>query len=92
MINEKNVELDEYSKGLDLFSEEFNKTYEEGLKDGTIKRIENIRTFYYSTTHAMLELCKKLSSNAKIVKQDDYVKGCDEILFLAEIILSALKN
>ena len=92
MTNEKGVELIEYSKGLDLFLEEFNKTYEEGLKDGTIKRIENIRTFYYSTTHAMLEMCKKLSANAKIVKQDDYVKGDDEILYLAEIILSALKN
>ena len=91
MTVEAGAELEEYSQGLDLFSDEFNKTYQEGLKDGSIKRIEDIHAFYYSTTHAMLELCKKLSANARIVKQDERIKGDDEIRILAEIVLSALK-
>ena len=91
MTIENNLELEEYSKGLDLFWEEFNRTYQEGLKDGSIKNVEDIRTFYYSTTHAMLELCKKLSGNVRIVQQDNYIKSDDEIFILADIILSALK-
>lgn len=92
MTIENNVKLEEYSKGLDLFLDEFNKTYQEGLKDGSIKSVEDIHAFYYSTTHAMLELCKKLSAKVCIVKQDERIKSDDEIRILAEIILSALKS
>lgn len=91
MTVENGTELEEYSKGLDVFWEEFNKTYVEGLSDGSIKRVDDISVFYYATTHAMLELCKKLSANARIVKQDESVKKDEEIRALAEIVLSALK-
>lgn len=91
MTIEKDANLEEYSKGLDLFWEEFDKTYKEGLKDGSIKRVKDVRTFYYATTHAMLELAKKLSVNVRIVRQDEQIKSDDEIRVLAEIILSALK-
>ena len=91
MTIENDAKLQEYSKGIDLFLDEFNKTYREGVKDGSIKEIEGILTFYYSTTHAMLELCKKLSANVCIVEQDRHIKSEDEIRVLAEILLSALK-
>ena len=91
MTIENNLGLEEYSKGLDLFLEEFNRAYQEGLKDGSIKNVEDIRTFYYSTTHAMLELCKKLSAKVCIVKQDKRIKSDEEIRVLAEIFLSVLK-
>ncbi|MBO4252125.1 MAG: TetR/AcrR family transcriptional regulator [Clostridia bacterium] len=91
MTMENNVRLEDYSKGLDLFSDEFNAIYREGLKDGSIKRIEDVRAFYYSTTHAMLELCKKLSANVRIVKQDENIRSDVEIGVLVDIILSALK-
>ena len=92
MTMENDLQLEEYSKGLDLFWEEFNSTYREGINDGSIKPVKNVRTFYYATTHAMLELCKKLSENIRIVKQDEFIKSDEEILVLADVILSALNN
>ena len=84
-------DLDAYSEGLDLFKEEFFAAYGMGVKDNSVKEINDIETFYYSTTHAMLELCKKLSVNIRIVKQDEMIKKDEEINVLADIILSALK-
>lgn len=84
-------DLEAYSDGLDLFKEEFFSAYRLGVKDKSIKEIKDAETFYYATTHAMLELCKKLSANIRIVKQDEKIKKDEEINTLAEIILSALK-
>ena len=84
--------LEEYSKGLDLFREEYEKTYLEGCFDGSIKKVDDINAFYYATTHAILELSKKLSANVCIVRQDEEIKKEDEIRILVEIILSTLKN
>ena len=85
-------DLEAYSDGLDLFKEEFFSAYRLGVKDKSIKEIKDAETFYYATTHAMLELCKKLSVNIRIVKQDEMIKKDEEINALAEIILSALKS
>ena len=84
-------DLDAYSDGLDLFKEEFFSAYSMGRKDNSVKEINDIETFYYSTTHAMLELCKKLSVNIRVVKQDEMIKKDEEIKTLADIILSVLK-
>ena len=84
-------DLEEYSEGLDLFREEFFSAYRLGLKDKSVKKIKDVDTFYYATTHAMLELCKKLSLSVRIVKQDEKIKKNEEVRTLADIILSALK-
>ena len=84
--------LEEYSKGVDLFKNEFLTAYGEGLNDGSIRKTTDIETFYYSTTHALLELCKKLALNGKVVKQDEKIKKDNEIQTLSSIILSALKS
>ncbi len=92
MIEEGVSDMEEYSSGLDLFLGEYFSAYEEGLKDGSVKKIGNITAFYYSTTHATLELCKKLSSNNNIVRQDELVSKDTEISTLIGLILSSLKN
>lgn len=84
-------DLDAYSEGLDLFKEEFLAAYRAGVKDKSVKEIESAETFYYATTHAMLELCKKLSANVSVVKQDEKTEKDREIKVLIDIILSALK-
>lgn len=84
-------DLEAYSEGLDLFKEEFFAAYRLGVKDKSIREVKDTETFYYATTHAMLELCKKLSVDIRIVKQDEKIKKDEEVLTLAEIILAALK-
>lgn len=84
-------DLDAYSDGLDLFKEQFFSAYRLGVKDKSVREVKDAETFYYATTHAMLELCKKLSVDIRIVKQDDKIKKDEEACALAEIILSALK-
>jgi len=91
MIAESHKDMDEYSEGLDKFIKEFLCAYEEGVKDGSIQKTDDIETFYYATTHALLELCKKLSG-AGIVKQDEKTSKEAEIRELIDIILYSIKN
>ena len=65
----------------------FLSAYAEGLKDGSVRKIEDPETFYYGTGHAMLELCKKLSIGEKIVRQDETTDAVAEISGLKDVIL-----
>ena len=84
--------LKEYEKGIDSYRSIFIEAYELGLKDGTIKKIDNIDVFYYSTTHSLLELCKKLSIRKALLTQDSAVEKTDEIQCLINLILNSLKT
>ena len=92
MCTRGEVSLNEYEKSIDLFKSDFMKAYELGLTDGSIKEINQIELFYYSTTHALLELCKKLSMKKDVLKQDKTLKKNAEIKCLVSIIVSSLKN
>ena len=84
--------LDAYSDGLDVFKTQFEEAYRAGLEDGSVKKVWDLDLFYYSTTHAMLSLCKKLASEAYIVRQDDLTDKRQEIRTVIDIILQSLKN
>lgn len=91
MSNEKNSDLNSYEKAIEQYEESFLAAYEEGLKDGSIKKQDNIKMFYFSTTHSVLELCKKLSLKG-ILSQDFNIEKNAEVKCLISIILSALKK
>ena len=84
-------DLNEYSDGLDLFKSEFLIAYREGVFDGSVGQIDDVEAFYYSTTHALLGLCKKLATD-KIVPQDDAISKEAEINSLINVILAYLKK
>lgn len=86
------IDLDLYSNGMDCFREQFYASYKEGLADGSVKEIRDFDLFYYSTTHAMLSLCKKLSTEAQIIRQDKLTDKRQEVRTMIEIILSNLKK
>ena len=92
MSLELNASLDEYEKEIDQFKDKYLASYKEGLKDGSIKEVEDIETFYYSTTHSLLELCKKMAVNKDILKQDKNSKKAAEIEYLIKIILDSLRK
>ena len=84
--------LDSYSDGLDVFKAQFEEAYKAGLEDGSVKKVWDLDLFYYSTTHALLSLCKKLASEAYIVRQDDLTDKRQEIRTVIDVILAFLKN
>ena len=81
-----------YEDWVDNYKLLFDKCYELGLKDGTIKAIEDKETFYYSTTHALLSLCQKLAVKCNVLSKDLLTYKEKEIKELINIILSKLKN
>ena len=90
MISEGKTDSNEYASGLDNFKELCSEAYTQGVADGSIAPVSDWETFYYATTHALLELCKKLST-ADIVRQDCGANKEEEIATLTEIILYKLK-
>lgn len=91
MLSEGKTDSNEYASGLDMFKTLCSDAYAQGLSDGSISPVSDWETFYYATTHALLELCKKLST-ADIVRQDSSANKEEEIATLTEIILYKLKK
>lgn len=89
--NIKNKENKEYSLGLDAFYDIFMSAYELGLKDKSIKEVKDIKLYYYTSTHSLLELCKKLASTDSNLKQDKEVSKLSEIEYLISLFISVLK-
>ena len=89
--NIKNRETKEYSLSLDSFYDIFKQSYALGLKDKSIKEVKDIDLFYYTATHSLLELCKKLASTNSSLKQDKEVRKIDEIEYLISLLISVLK-
>ena len=84
--------IDPYESVIGQYEKVYMKAYEEGLKDGSIKKQENIKVFYFSTTHALLELCKKLSIRKAVLNQDNKLGKKDEVKCLIDIVLSSLSK
>lgn len=83
--------LNEYSDNLDSFKTVFDEAYSSGIKDGSVRPVTDPETFYYSTTHSLLLLCKKHSTQS-VFRQDKVSGGEKEIKLLIDMILSALKS
>ena len=92
MSEEKSDLLNPYESAIDQFRAAFMEAYKDGLKDGSIKEQNDIETFYFSTTHALLELCKKLAFRKAVLNQDNNLQRSDEIKCLIAIVLQSLKS
>ena len=91
MSGEDTNSLTSYEAAIDLFRAEYMKAYNLGLEDGSIKPQADIEMFYFTTTHSLLELCKKLSMK-EILNQDKTIAKAGEIKCLIELILQAIKK
>ena len=89
-VENKDV-LNPYEDAIDQYKSAFMSAYEQGLKDGSVRKQENIDLFYFSTTHAVLELCKKLALKA-VLNQDLAIEKIGEVRCLINIVLGTLKN
>ena len=80
-----------YESGISRFEDVFRKLYEMGRKDGTVEEIEDIETFYFASTHALLSLCKKLSSGV-VLSQDLRIDKSKELKVFIEMVLYRLEK
>ncbi|MBQ6730497.1 MAG: helix-turn-helix transcriptional regulator [Bacilli bacterium] len=92
MSDDDSDAISPYELVVGQYEKAFMKAYEQGLKDGSVKKQNDITIFYFSTTHALLELCKKLSIRKAVLTQDNVIEKKTQIECLIDIILSALKN
>ena len=90
ILMNKTEPIGTYEEGIDQFKDIFLEAYELGLKDKTIKKIDNIESFYFATTHALMGLCKKLADK-DIIAQDKTLDKGREIEVLIDTILYRLK-
>ena len=89
-IIQENSQLENYEYTLLPYMEIFLDAYEKGLIDKSIKMVDDIKLFYITTTHALMGLCKKLTVDSVVLKQDSY--GKEEVEMLINIIKYSLKN
>ena len=91
MCMEENVSLSEYEKEIDTFKSQYFDAYEEGLKDQSVRKVDSLDSFYFATTHALLEVCKKLAVKKALLAQDKSSLKEKEISCLISIILDSLR-
>lgn len=92
MYNQNSANLKDYEKKVDSYKVAFLNAYNVGILDKTVKTLDDPDVFYFSTTHALLELCKKLATPKALLNQDKTTKKAAEIEYLIKIILNSLKN
>ncbi|MBE6530439.1 MAG: TetR/AcrR family transcriptional regulator [Ruminococcaceae bacterium] len=80
-----------YSDGVDHFRNLFLSAYQEGIADGSVRKLEaDPEVFYYATAHAMLALCKNRSVEREIVPQDGAMDKQIEVDEMKRVILFSL--
>ena len=84
--------INPYESAIDAYKNFYMDAYQLGLKDGTVKKQDDIEMFYFSTTHALLELAKKLAFKRAVLKQDNRIEKNSELQCLIDIILGSLNN
>ncbi len=75
--------LVEYDKSIINFYTIFERAYQTGLKDGTVREIPKFKLFYLSFAHALMELGKKLIQG-ELLPSDDFSHAKDELAMIIE--------
>jgi len=94
MVKEK-VDKDSLGKLDDVLSkikDEYIVSFNQGLKDESIKSSVNKEEYYYTTTHMVLGICKSLASNGIILSSDELIKDVTQINLALEICLQYIKQ
>lgn len=84
--------INPYESAIDSYKKFYMDAYKLGLKDGSVKKQADIEMFYFSTTHALLELAKKLAFKKAVLNQDTRIEKKSELLCLIDVILVSLNN
>lgn len=91
ILNDTSLDFSGYQDALLKVKGLFDEAYQLGIDDGSIKTTADKDLFYYTTTHALLSLCKKLATDNLIDKNVSINKE-EEIRLLIILIMNELKG
>ena len=83
--------LTEYEKSIINFYPAFERAYQAGVADGTVRTLPDFRQFYLAYAHALIELGKKLVQR-EILLSDDFSNGRQELSLLIECAVCYLRK
>lgn len=94
MIKENTTKaaLFDYDQTLYQIKQVFDKMFSLGVSDGTIKREVDSDTYYYTTTHMILGICKKLASNGNMLPSDELIQDTTQIKLALDMCLAYIKR
>lgn len=92
MMNEDSSILQEYEDELAKFKNVYFSSYYTGISDKSVKKVADLELFYFTSTHALIELCKKLSYSKGVLPQDEKIVKTKEIECLINVFLATVKN
>lgn len=84
--------LIKYDEALSDVKDTFHDLYKVGLEDGSIIDTLDQDEFYYTATHMILGICKRLASNRAILPSDDLVQDITQIRLALDICIQYIKN
>lgn len=85
--NMPNEELKDYEQTILKFKTIFDEFFQMGITDGTIKHSIDIDTFYYTTSHALIGLCKKLATQPHILSYETKIEPLTQLECLIQMSL-----
>ena len=84
--------LIEYDKLLKRLGNMWIEIYEQGVADKTLYYVEDPKVFYITSTHSLLNLCKKLAKESTSLNSDGEIDPEKEIELLIKMILNYIKR
>lgn len=91
ILTDSKLNFSDYQNALLKVKNLYDEAYRLGLQDHTVRKTENIDLFYYTTTHSLLSLCKKLAAE-NLIDQNIGITKEDEIRLLITLITQSLKG
>jgi AcrR family transcriptional regulator len=94
MLSFENVpkeELKDYERSVINFYPVFEKAYVAGLADGSVREIPDIKLFYLSYAHSLMELSKKLIQG-ELLPSDDFSFAEKELETIIDTVIYFLKK
>ena len=84
-------DLEEYERSVINFYPFYEQAYNAGLKDGTVREMENFQLCYVSYAHALMELSKKLMQG-ELLPSDNFNNASAELSLLIETAVYFLRK
>lgn len=84
--------LTAYEEVILSIKKRFDDFYVKGIQDGSVQCDLDPDIFYFSTSHALLGLCKKLANRKGLLKYEDHIDKSAQIESLITIFLKHIKG
>ncbi len=95
MLSKKSVNdslLDSYNEVILKVKNIFDNYYQQGIEDNSVNSTVDSNLFYFSSTHMLLGLCKKLATQYHLIPCDECVEDKQQIIEGIQMVLKYIKS